>query len=138
MNKIWKAKFETLSFLIFLSIGFYERQLTPNYATLIFYSMVMAVKKLPSWVNLGWQVWILRVRQSQEILNLGISHKIGRAKFVMRVCRGCILLASQVPHWFVGGTLLARERQSYISRTSCSNAASLHRAFPDLRVSVAA
>ena len=34
-------------FLNFLVSWFYERQLTPNYATPIFYSMIMAVGKTP-------------------------------------------------------------------------------------------
>lgn len=56
----------------------------------------------------------------------------------MRIYRGCSRLAIRVPHLFVVGTRLDRDRQSYISRKRRSSAVSLPRAFPDLRVNVGA
>jgi len=48
-------------FLIFLSFGFYERQLTPNYATPIFDGYSATREKFPSWATPGRKIQILMI-----------------------------------------------------------------------------
>lgn len=63
----WLPSFSFLNFLVF---WIYERQLTPNYTTLIFCGMITAGEKLPSWINPAWKARFLRDWQSWKSSDL--------------------------------------------------------------------
>lgn len=138
MNAFNQIGFLHFFLLIFLPLGFYARHLRPHYATLILGGADITEGKFPSWQTMVGKFDFNEVGRPKKTQDSAKPHADRRPSSAMRVCRGCSRRVIRVPHLFVVGTRLDRDRQSCISRKPCSSAVFLPCAFLGLRGRVGA